>query len=320
MGHLVEAFKKLDQKRAAERPKPARRSDAAQRAAIRPKPVRRTPAAVHAAKVWRIDDPHRIAAAHRPAGPLPADTADAAVNARQSDEVRSAAETPEAQALAKPSPPEVQLPTGGGGRSAAEVGWRFSAPAVPDAYYHLAASLVAQARGTARPHTVLLTAVSSPGLDTVSLAALSALLSAQGNILWVDTRNVRPTSNAVGPPHVKVPGWHELLARQATWEEIIAPTNLPGVSFVGCGDRSLETPGSELRDNLFEPLRSAFSFVLIDGGLVEESVAMASECGVTGLVVPLGHARRSQVDRALRMLGLSHSIPLVIAVEPYRAG
>ncbi len=63
MGHLVEAFKKLDQQREVVRSKPARRTTAAPCAAMRPKPFRPTPAVGHAAKVWRIDEPHRIAVA-----------------------------------------------------------------------------------------------------------------------------------------------------------------------------------------------------------------------------------------------------------------
>ncbi len=69
---------------------------------------------------------------------------------------------------------------------------------------------------------------------------------------------------------VKIPGWHELRTGQATWDEIITPTSLTGISFVGCGEWAPEGSGPEFDQQLFEPLRSAFSFVLIDGDLAEE--------------------------------------------------
>jgi hypothetical protein len=306
MGHLLEAIKKLEQ----------------QRAAVRPKPDRRTPAEP-AAKIWRIDAPHAVSPAHRNAEPHQAGSSDRGTAARKGDEIER---VDVAQALPDPelahpiaAAPDAGPTAGGGERAAAKVGWQFATPAIPSDYYDLAARLVKPVSGSEGPQTVLLTAVSNAALDAVSLAALAVILSAQGNVLWVDTRNIRPAADAVGPAAGQYAGWHELRAGKVTWDEIVAPTNLAGVSFVGCGDRPLRTDVVAFGRHFFEPLRSTFSFVLIGGGLAEESAYFAPVCGAIGLVTAIGNATRSQIGCALRTLDAAGGCePLMIAVEPHR--
>ena len=125
-----------------------------------------------------------------------------------------------------------------------------------------------------------------------------------------------PTPAAIGPLRVKIPGWNDLRTGQATWDEIITSTSLPGISFVGRGEWTPEGSGPEFDRQLFAPLGSAFSFVVIDGGTVENSAPLASLCTAAALIVPLGHARRRQVERSLRMLDVAGAPrPFLIAVE-----
>jgi hypothetical protein len=299
MGHLLAAIQKLEQKRSA----------------LRPKPVRRAPAPGHAAKIWRFDEPHR-AAEHLHAG-----AADQAVTARKTDEIQP----PDATQLPPESPPAPTIAVTPGGQSAsgnepsaAKLGWRFAAPAVPADYYNLAARLMGQVGGSQRPHAFLLSAVSSAAFDAVSRAALAVVLSAQGNVLWIDTQNIRPTPDAIGSvaSEGQNPGWHELRSRTVTWEETVAPTSLAGVSFVGCGQRPVGPDRHQIARDLFEPLRSKFSIVLIGGGLVEESAWLAPHCAAIGLAAAIGQTTRSEVGCALRTLGAAGgSRPLMIAVE-----
>jgi Mrp family chromosome partitioning ATPase len=305
MGHLLEAIKKLEQKRGAARPEPVHR-----------------PLAKHAAKTWRIDETHR----RGPVGtfePHFAAAPDHAATAPNADEIQRADANPPAPDNV-PTPliaavPEAGLADTGSGQCAADVVWQFAVPAIPSDYHNLAARLVGEVDRSLRPQSVLLTAVSRAACDAVSIAVLAQAMSSQGSVLWIDTRKARPTADAAGPMEGQDPGWHELRAGKATWEEIIVPTNLPGVSFVGCGHHRLGHEKLEFGRQLFVPLRLRFSVVLIHGGLADDAATIAPLCDVIGLVTVIGKTTRSEVDWAIQTLAAVGGRPLMIAVEPHRA-
>ena len=203
------------------------------------------------------------------------------------------------------------------GMPAAGVRWQFTPPEIPGDYYGLAARLVERAESS-EPRSLLLTAVSRAAFEAVSLAALAAVLSNRGNVLWVDTQHTRPSRDALGLPDMggSSRGWQELRAGKVAWTEIISPTNLPGVSFVGCGERMPAAGRDGFDRQLFEPLRSAFSTVLIGGGLLEDTASLVPFCGAIGLITAIGQTTHGQVETALRALGAAGcGSPLIIAVE-----
>ncbi|HEX4147292.1 MAG TPA: hypothetical protein VHY91_27590 [Pirellulales bacterium] len=305
MGHLLEAIKKLEQKRAA----------------VRPEPVRAIPASAPSTMIWRIDAPHRAGSADRMFAPHFTGPPNPAATARSADEVPwaeaidSLPEVTPATAIA--DEPKAEVVADDSGVSVANEGWRFAAPDVTRDYHNLAARLIGQLDRSREPQTLLLTAVSHAALDALSPAALAAVLSSKGNVLWIDTQRPQPTPDAIGPAEATRSGWHDLRAGKVTWEEIIAPTSLPDVSFVGCGNRLPMAEGQEIGRHLFDPLRSRFSVVLIAGGLVDEAATIARYCGAIGLAVAVGKVTRGEVDRALQTLAAAGcDRPLIIAIEP----
>jgi hypothetical protein len=64
-----------------------------------------------------------------------------------------------------------------------------------------------------------------------------------------------------------------------------------------------------------EPAAANFSIVLIGGGPLDAALPFTALASSTGLVVPLGDTRRSQLDAALhRLAQAGGSPPVIIAV------
>ncbi len=216
MGHLVEAFKKLDQKRAGSAPSQPVAPTRSSEPPCGPSRFVGLRRPKHAAKslAHRRASPlvaaHHVSSHHRRRASTDSSRGTRAAGKPKKSSrptpIRRARRPPHdlVNRPIAPAPPESQasgdVTTG---ESAAEslVG-EFPAPRVPTRSYYQPGGTAWRRRrtGAQRPHSVLLAAVSSAAARRrLGLAALAAVLSSQGNVLWIDTRNVRPTPAAVGP-------------------------------------------------------------------------------------------------------------------------
>jgi Mrp family chromosome partitioning ATPase len=335
MGHLLEAIKKLEQRRVPEEPKPIGRSrsktprgkiqrvDKAHPIAALPRAGRRrSTKAKNVADLAPASAPE-LAPATRPIEPLatiapaqaeitPAEasvieaevlawtTVSALVSATDAYESPEVIETPLSTATMPPELLPLPLFDSPQAMLASPLAitptriWEISPPSNVDDYRVLAAYLFGQAGGTQRRKSLLLTAVSTAAIEAVSLPALAVALSTQGDVLWIDTQRPLPTLEAVASSSGNPPGWSELADGQATWEQAIVPTSLSGVSFTGSGTQSLAVGQEIPAGGLLERVPAGFSFVLVDGGLVDGSAELAASCESVALVVVIGHDQRGQ--------------------------
>lgn len=153
-------------------------------------------------------------------------------------------------------------------------------------------------------------AMPKDGKTTIAISVAIILAQSGRRVLLIDTDMRKPRLHRA----FKIPsgpGVTTVLAGEASIDEVVRPTDIPGVSLVQCGPLP-PNPSELLHTRRFaevvEETRSKFDSVIFDSpplGAVTDPAIIATQVDGTILVVRSGTTTRNGVDAALRQL---HSV------------
>jgi capsular exopolysaccharide synthesis family protein len=148
------------------------------------------------------------------------------------------------------------------------------------------------------------------GKTTVALSLATTLAQSGRRVLLIDTDMRKPRMHRVFKL-ASGPGLTTVLAGEATIDEVVRATDIPGVSLIQCGPLP-PNPSELLHTRRFAEIiaqtREKFDSVIFDTpplGAVTDPAIIATQVDGTVVVVRSGVTTRNGVDAALRQL---HSV------------
>ena len=174
-------------------------------------------------------------------------------------------------------------------------------PEPRDEYERLKVMLALAANGSDQKSIMFVSALPGEGVSTVTLGfACAAVEAASQGVLVVDANLARPDLAArLGV--VAKSGLSELLGKEITRADAILRTPVQRLLFLGPGRKLVDLSQSRARDlveELLADLRTAFDYVVVDGGALRgpsHSLLLASRMDAVVLVV---RAERTGIEAA----------------------
>lgn len=181
-----------------------------------------------------------------------------------------------------------------------------------EAYYAIRAALeLSSASGL--PRTIMFTSsAASEGKSTTSFAIARDFAKVGRKVLLIDADLRKPTQNVLTGVQNKV-GLANLLARQATVEEVIQPSNFAGLNVIPTGPLPLnpaELLASPSLRGMLDSLISTYDLVVIDAPPVmglADAPTLAALVEATIVVVEANRAHRGQAKASVRRLGAARA-------------
>jgi capsular exopolysaccharide synthesis family protein len=180
--------------------------------------------------------------------------------------------------------------------------------AYAESYRHLRSALLLNHVGENPPRTILFTsALPGEGKSTVALNLARVLARSGMRVALVDAD---PHGSSMDQllGHRGQAGLSDYLRGEATPDEIIQESDIPGLSLVGTGKYREGTEGLMLQPhlpNLLERLRQNHHYVILDGPPIlaaDDAALLVPHAETVALVVRPFYSRSRMVRRALEML------------------
>ena len=151
---------------------------------------------------------------------------------------------------------------------------------------------------------ILLTAVGSGSKHEFNVLELAVALGGTGgDVLCIDLQRSIPHGVPTGPDPQD--GLNQVLSNRATWSDVIRPTTLPGISFVGVGRPEPAASSWQAQaGRIWQQLPGKWRQVLVYSEMPSQPIAhaMAAVCRSTYLIVELTQDRTGAVSSALSAL------------------
>lgn len=194
-----------------------------------------------------------------------------------------------------------------------------------EAFRRLRTNLLARDAGQPDRSVLVTSAAPREGKSTTTANLALAIAQSGRRVVVVDADMRKPTMHGIFGLENTV-GLSSVLSRQATLDEAIQFSMIPGIQVLASGPPSpnpAELLGLRQMENLVRDLERDFDFVLIDTPSLEtvsDAAILSLVVDEVLLVVARGHSRRDAVVSALQELEYVQSAPLGVVVTRSEPG
>jgi capsular exopolysaccharide synthesis family protein len=197
--------------------------------------------------------------------------------------------------------------------------------AYAECYRHLRSALLLSSLGESRPQTLLFTGASPAEGKTTIAVNLARVLARSGlKVLLADMDLHQGGINRLLEAG-DGPGVMDFLRGEATSQDILRPTNIPGLSFVSAGTHAEHAEGLFLRpqfEQLMAELRKDNDFVILDGAPIlsaDDVALLVPHANVVVMVVRPFYTKSRLVRQSLDMLYQRQAKNVAIVLNRARA-